>query len=184
MTDVDGLLKKYEGLIRATTIKYTRAFKQARHIGNLDDHVAEANIAAWRAIQTFQSDKQTKLETYMIGCIRNRMIDINRKACRQSRPELTFESGVADHDDHVRRVEPIAEDLSQVVEDRLSFERILDEEEYQTLVHFLDGGGTEQLVVSRCRKTSGEKVVVRMEIVACLHRIRHKLESSGVSLTV
>lgn len=176
MTDVTKLLKKYESLIRATTVKYTRGFRPSRHIGNLEDHIAEATVAAWKALATYRDDKSTKVETYMIGCIRNRLIDIDRTANRGGRPELTFEADELN--------ELVADSTIEAVEERITYERVLDQDEYETLCHFLDGGGIEQLVAARCRKTKGERRLVRMEITQCLHHIRHKLESRGLSLSV
>lgn len=183
MDDIDKLLRKYEGLIRATACKYTRQFgRSTRYLGNSDDHLAEARIAAWRALVTYDDKKQTKVETYMIGCIKNRMIDLTRRANRPSRPSLHFE----DRETLTMMADLIGSyDRAEETDDRLVYAKLLDPPEFETLCHFLDGGGLDQLVRERCRKTPvGSTSALRGEIVQCLRRIQLKLKSNGLSLSV
>lgn len=45
---------------------------------DLDDYVSEANIAALKAIRTYRSDNKTKLSTYIVDCVRHRLIDMHK----------------------------------------------------------------------------------------------------------
>ena len=48
-TTIERQLIQYEGLIRATTIRLLRKYSRERRDA-LDDYLAEARIAAWRAL--------------------------------------------------------------------------------------------------------------------------------------
>ena len=82
------LLKKHESLIRATALKHARRFNTSRHINGPDDLIQIARMAAWDAINAWRDGKKAKLETFMVTCINNRIIDQGRAAARPSRPTL------------------------------------------------------------------------------------------------
>lgn len=45
---------------------------------DLDDYVSEANIAALKAIRTYRLDGKAKLSTYIVDCVRHRLIDMHK----------------------------------------------------------------------------------------------------------
>jgi RNA polymerase sigma factor (sigma-70 family) len=179
--DVNRLLCTYDSLIRATALKYSKHFTIARHVESTDDIVNEARIAAWKAILSYKTTQGTKIETYITSCIKNRMIDLNRKAHRASRPDLCFlgEPELA----HATDLQA-TEDLSEELIDAVTLKSILTPKEFHVLAHLKTGGGMGELITEYRSTRARSSVEARGEVVKCLHRIRRKLQLRGLSLSV
>jgi len=177
--DLNRLLAHHDALIRAAALKYTKHFTTARHIEVSDDLINEARIAAWKAIRTYQTGKNAKIETYITVCIRNRMIELHRKAHRQCRPELTFPGEKMTQVADLQATEDPTEQLTEV----LTLKKILNDREYHVLSH-LKSGGCIDVLVAEYQTRKRTPVEARHEVVLCLHRIRRKLKLRGLSLSV
>ena len=179
--DVNRLLCTYDSLIRATALKYSKHFTIARHVESTDDIVNEARIAAWKAIVSYKTTQGTKIETYITSCIKNRMIDLNRKAHRASRPDLSFldETKLAYAADLQATEDPTDELL-----DAVTLKSMLTEREFHTLAHLKAGGAIGELITEYRSTRARSSVEARGEVVKCLHRIRRKLKLRGLSLSV
>lgn len=177
--DLNRLLVTYDALIRAAAFKYTKHFTSARHIETSDDLISEARIAAWKAITSYRHGKKAKLETYITVCIRNRMIELNRKAHRQCRPELAFPGERLTYAADLQATDDPTERLAE----DLTLREILNEREYRVLSHLRAGGDLKDLV-SEYQTRKRTIVEARHEVTTCLHRIRRKLKLRGLSLSV
>ena len=178
--DLNRMLRQHDLLIRATALRYAKKFAIRDH-GTSDDFINEARIAAWRALENYQVGHATKVETFIVRCIKNRMIDIRRYTLRKTRPSLHYTdqqllAQVAD-------VGPLAGRTDEV-DGRLSLRAVLDDEEFTVLSHLTQGGDLGDLISTRCRMKSLGKNESRGEVVACLHRIKRKLNQNGLSLSV
>jgi len=85
--DESKLLLEHQALIY-TVVK--RSVKYCRGGNEIEDYVAEANIAALKAIRTYRSDKNAKLSTYISTCVRNRLGDIFKHYRRAKVPKIEF----------------------------------------------------------------------------------------------
>jgi len=68
------------------TVSYfirTHALKQPR-----EDLIAEARLAAWRAVKTYDETKNAKLKTYVVNCVSNRLRDLRRRETAKRRVHI------------------------------------------------------------------------------------------------
>jgi RNA polymerase sigma factor (sigma-70 family) len=73
--DESRTLLEHRDLIRRV-VKHNVKFTAEGH--DFDDYVSEANIAALKAIRTYREDNRTKLSTYIVDCVRHRLIDMHK----------------------------------------------------------------------------------------------------------
>ena len=71
--DESKLLLEHQKLIYSVV---KRTVKYCRQGNELEDYMSEANIAALKAIRTYQEGKNAKLSTYISTCVKNRLADI------------------------------------------------------------------------------------------------------------
>jgi RNA polymerase sigma factor (sigma-70 family) len=71
--DESKLLLEHQKLIYSVV---RRTVKYCRQGNEIEDYMSEANIAALKAIRTYQGDKNAKLSTYISTCVKNRLADI------------------------------------------------------------------------------------------------------------
>lgn len=162
MTKEELILKDHERLIIHTTNRVIRKFKKSRHISDYDDFVAEARIAAWKAIVSYKSDKQTKLSTYIARCIANRLKDLNKKAYRQSTPDLEFYGPEDFHYD--QPIDPSVTNVGSLSSDELS------------ILKKVMGGKPLKVIINECASIKDVSTeYARKKVIRCLHRIRQKL---------
>lgn len=164
MTTIEQQLRKYEGLIRHTTHKLLAKHRNSRRRDGFDDYLSEARIAAWRAIKAFDEARHVRVETFIICAVRNHLATVDRALNSKMRTpfaEAEFLEAI-ESGGHDRRFAALAE-----IKDALC------ENDYQLVRQLAMGHGITELAEARG--------VRREEVIQCLHRIQHKLQSLGLS---
>jgi DNA-directed RNA polymerase specialized sigma24 family protein len=171
MKSEEKILVEYEGLIRATVSRVVKNFNKRRHIDDYDDFLSVARMAAWRAITTYQSDKKAKLSTYIVRCITNNLIQLDRHANKVSSPDLDFVD-----DEFQIELRAGHTDVRYTAQSKL----LTSDEE--TVLRKIVSGKPLPMIVRE--KSFSEHVTRRRaseEVGKCLDRIRQKLTFKEVS---
>ena len=147
--DESKLLLDHQELIRRVVACNVKFFNGGN---DFDDYVSEANIAAIKAIRSFKEDSGAKLSTYIVGCVRNRLIDLHKHYARQKYQAEEF---------------PI-DDYAQYF--HYSPSRIvLTQKEKSLAIKAIDAGGKNNLIGRSPKNKRGE-------IRACFLQLHRKLK--------
>lgn len=172
--DLNRKLERYERVIRSAATKYA-AKLLAQRPNEYDDVMNEARIAAWRAIERYDAAKQTKIETFIFNCVRNKMFDLAKHAGRLGR---NLDSPVEDIDQHA------GDDDTPSLDHGILLKQVLSEDELAFITSVRRGGGVVAFVQELSRMTGMKSSEATREVSECLHHIQHKLKSSGQSPNV
>jgi RNA polymerase sigma factor (sigma-70 family) len=172
--DVNRDLKRYERVIRSAAIKYAAGLL-AQRPNEYDDVMNEARIAAWRAIERYNVERKTKIETFIFNCVRNKMIDLARHANRLGRNLTVPVEDVDQHGD---------DSASAQIDHDILLKQVLSEDELSFIDALRRGGGVVRFISELGRMTGVKSDEATKEVSECLHRIQRKLESQDQSQNV
>lgn len=158
------VLRDHEGLIRKTVSICIRNFRASRHSRDYDDYLQEAKIAAIRAYRNYRDDRKAKLSTYIVSCIKNHMIDLDRAVNRQKTPDLQYQV-----DNESVEIPTVACNPVYTIETYLS--------DYDARIfRLIKVKDTIAEVVSEWARITGkDKRESSDEVMSCFERIRQRL---------
>ena len=177
------VLTEYDRLIRNTVKIYAKKIDQSRTCNTLEDFLQEGRIAALKAIRSYDKDLKTKLSTYIVNCVKNRIRDLHRNA-------------------HALRIPPsdITEDMTMhsvkgdtdLIDTRMTLKYYLESEDFKMIAPVLQDGCTvpdlirdlqEERLVHVKNKYNRRKIMreSREDVVSCLCQVQRVLGLKGVS---
>lgn len=180
------MLTEYERLIYATVQKYTYKIDEKRTCNTFEDLLQEGRIAALKAIRTYSTDHRTKLSTYIVNCVRNRLRDLNKKANAKKNP-------VTQHFADMTPFEKGTTDDEETFNTKMTLDAYLESDDFKMICPVLDYGCTVNDLVRDVQEKRLENVDCeyekrkvmkesREEVVACLSRVQQVLRLKGVNL--
>jgi len=173
------VLRKFDLLIIRTVRDNTKNIDRSRSCNDLEDFIQEGRIAALKAIRTHEKKRNVKLSTYIVSCVRNRIVDLHRRS-RVRPPADCYKE---------YPYEPPVDSDEFLVENKLSLEKYLNSKNFEMFMPvLLDGSSVADLVkfakekrLEKIRKPTGYDKWIsekesREDVVKCLCRVQQILE--------